>query len=509
MQPNNLPGRNDPCPCGSGRKYKHCCAGKDQAIKQQDNVARAQYQRGLRLEKEGREAEAVDAYRFAAALSPALPEANSRIGHLLLAKGRITEASIAFRAAAGNSEVPERRLDLIRALMIEEKDAEAELQLRRFLEQDPKSGDGYWLLGRLMSEAGRFIGARAALERAIALDPANGAIYYDLVRTFTLTPADRPLVNRMLAQTHKRNPTDQRIRLHFGLGKAFDDLKDYGAAMLHFAEANRIKSTLGRLDRNAFVKRIDNVIERFTSDFIAAHVGQGSDSLLPVLVLGMPRSGTTLVEQIISSHRQVIGAGELQFWNGRGALFDKMLDGVSVAEFQRQAAHDYLSILQNIAPQATRVTDKAPFNFLWAGLIHLVFPRAVICHCRRNPIDTCLSIFSTYFGHRADFSTDRDDLAFYYRHYLRLMAHWRMRLPTNRFVDVDYEVLVSDPENVSRQLVAACGLAWDPACLEPERNERIVRSASKWQARQPIHDTAVGRWRRYEPWIGGLSELTF
>ncbi len=501
-------GRNDPCHCGSGLKYKDCCSKKDSAIASQQGFARAQFQRGVELERRGRDDEAIEAYRLALALLPTMSEANSRLGHLLLARGRITDACNAFRAAAAvNPDSTGCRMDLVRALMAEGRNSEAEADLRRALDGDPTCGDGHWLLGRLLTEFGRFVEARAALEQAVALNPKQGAAYYDLVRSFTLTETDRPLINRMLALARTLNSADQRIRLHLGLGKAFEDIKEYGAAMIHFTEANRIKNTLGRFDRAAFARRIDNLIDRFTLSFLAAHVKQDHDTRLPVLIVGMPRSGTTLVEQILSSHREIVGAGELQFWAGRDLMFSKIAGDSAISEFQRQAARDYVAILRGIAPEAARVTDKNPFNFLCVGLIHLVFPCASIIHCRRNPIDTCLSVFSTYFGRRSDFSTDRDDLVFYYRQYSRLMAHWRAIVPPERFIEVDYEALVADPETVSRRLVAVCGVSWDPACLQPERNKRVVRSASKWQARQPVHGAAVERWRRYEPWIGSLLEL--
>jgi sulfotransferase family protein len=197
----------------------------------------------------------------------------------------------------------------------------------------------------------------------------------------------------------------------------------------------------------------------------------------------------------------------MQFWTQRGPLFDAAPDGASIAEIQRQTAADCLATLRAVAPGAARVVDKDPFNFLWAGAIHLAFPRALIIHCRRNPIDTCLSVFSTYFRWRPDFSTSPQDLVFYYRQYLRLMAHWRVTLPRERFIEVDYEALVANSEVESRRLIAASGLEWQPQCLRPQDNKRPVRSASRWQARQPIYGGAVGRWRRYEPWIGAFREL--
>jgi hypothetical protein len=155
------------------------------------------------------------------------------------------------------------------------------------------------------------------------------------------------------------------------------------------------------------------------------------------------------------------------------------------------------------------VTDKMPFNFLWAGLVHMLLPRARIVHCRRNPIDTCLSIYQTQQRRlwTQDFASDRGDLVSYYRQYLRLMEHWRGVLPADRFVDVDYEEVTRDLEATARRLVAFCDLEWDAACLAPERNPDDVRTASRWQVRQPIYRTSVERWRNYEPWIGELRTL--
>jgi hypothetical protein len=220
----------------------------------------------------------------------------------------------------------------------------------------------------------------------------------------------------------------------------------------------------------------------------------------------MPRSGTTLIERIVSSHPQVAGAGELGFWNAHApALVDAPLD--VIASRGGAVRGDYLHLLRTVGPEALRVTDKMPFNFLWVGLVHMVLPRARIVHCRRNPIDTCLSIYQTQFAQNWGFASDRADLAAYYRQYLRLMEHWRAVLPADRFAEVDYEDATRDPEATARRLVAFCGLPWDPACLSPERNPDAVRTASKWQARQPIYRTSVERWRSYEPWIGELRQL--
>jgi hypothetical protein len=249
------------------------------------------------------------------------------------------------------------------------------------------------------------------------------------------------------------------------------------------------------------------LIERFTSDFFARHARGGGSDETPILVLGMPRSGTTLTERIVSSHRSVAGGGELAFWNLKGAVWVDA-DAGSLAGAAEEIRADYLRVLRGIGPDALRVTDKMTFNFLWIGLVHLLFPSARFIHCRRNAIDTCLSIYTRQFGDNWLFASDRGDLAFYYRQYLRLMEHWRAVIPSNRLLEVDYEDTTDAPEETARNLVAFCGLEWDPACLRPESNPDAVKTASRWQARQPIYRSSVERWRNYEPWLGELRELS-
>jgi hypothetical protein len=170
-------------------------------------------------------------------------------------------------------------------------------------------------------------------------------------------------------------------------------------------------------------------------------------------------------------------------------------------------ANDYLATLRAFGPLAKRITDKMLSNFLLLGLVSRVFPNATLIHCRRHPIDTALSIFTTNFESNLGYTSDRGDLVFYFRQYQRLMAHWREVLPPDRFVEVDYETLVADPEPQTRRLIASCGLEWNDACLAPHLNARKIATASLWQARQPVYRTSVERWRRYEPWLGALREL--
>jgi Sulfotransferase family len=260
-------------------------------------------------------------------------------------------------------------------------------------------------------------------------------------------------------------------------------------------------------DAIAFDAEVSGVIARCTPELIAQAPQRGSADATPILIIGMPRSGTTLVEQIISSHAEVSAGGELNFWNERGAAWHQAATAGTEAPFLRQAATDYLRLLRTIGRKSARVTDKMPFNFLWAGLIHLAFPRATIIHCRRAAVDTALSVHQTLFHPGLAFPTGGPQLVAYFRSYERLTEHWRKVLPADRYLHVDYEDLTREPEPQIRRIVEGCGLAWNDACLHPHLNPRSVKTPSKWQARQPINRNSVARWRRYEPWLGPLRAL--
>jgi tetratricopeptide (TPR) repeat protein len=498
------PGRNDPCPCGSGRKYKQCCADRDRAAAAVRDRVSTEFRRGVALERQGRVAEAIAAYSF---ISGASPEAQSRLGHLFLSQGRDETATAAFRAAAAGGDSTERRMDGVRALVIEGRRDEAEAALRTIVAADPASADAWWMLASTLTERGAFDEAAAALERSLAINPHQGGAWYDLVRNRRLVEADRPLIARMLAAGRGVTVGTDIAKLHLAIGKAYDDLGEPGQAVRHFAESNRVKALVAKFDRAGLSGHVDALTARFKPDFLAAHAPRGDPSRLPVMIVGLPRSGTTLLEQILSCHPAVAGAGELGFWLQRDGLLHAATTPEVVADLQSRTARAALDGLAAMAPGAERVIDKNPFNFLRAGLVHLVFPKAVILHCRRHPIDTCISISSTFFEPRAEFPALPSDLVFYYREYLRLTDHWRAVMPPDRFIDVDYEALIADPEAVVRPLVAALGLEWDDACLRPEQNPRAVKTSSRWQVRQPIHRGAVERWRRYEPWLGELRAL--
>jgi tetratricopeptide (TPR) repeat protein len=494
-------------------------AALQRAVASSPRYGDAYFRLGIAFEKLGDIGGALAAYDHATKLLPSLTEAWFRAGALVYILGHREEAVGCFRrAAVSGGRTNFGRLSKARALLIEDRNQEAEQVLRETLVVDPRNALAYELLGNLLSELGRFDEARACFERAIAIAPMLAGSYYDLVRCRAVTSDDDCLLQEMQAALETPGlEAGQRQRVHLAIGKATEDLGNYGLAMQHFDAADTVRRGASQFDPAAFSNLIDRLIALCTSEFIAQAPEHGTGDATPVLIVGMPRSGTTLVEQIVSMHPDVGAGGELNFWNERGAEWlrsgaegnDKPFVSTenTVSEFLAKAAADYLAMLRAIAPKATRVTDKMPFNFLWAGMIHAAFPRATIIHCRRAAVDTALSIHQTHFHPTLAFPTGGAELVAYFREYQRLIDYWRNVLPADRFIEVDYEDLTRAPEPVIRRIIAACGLAWDDACLRPESNPRAVKTPSKWQTRQPIYRTSIARWRRYEPWLGPLRAL--
>jgi Flp pilus assembly protein TadD len=512
LQPSNAVIRHDlGLACLEVGQVTDAVAALRQAVAIDPRFADGHFHLGIALEKLGDIGAAIVAYDRATELVPSMTEAWFRAGALVYVLGHRDEAIGCFRRAADTGpKTSFGRLGKARALLTENRDSEAEKVLRKTLAVDPANALAHDLLGNLLSEHGRFDEARVCFERAIELAPLLAGSYYDLVRCRPLTADDAGLVQQM--KTALATPgleAVQRHRLHLALGKAADDLGDYALAMQQLDAADAVRAATSPFDPAAFAAEIDRLIARCTPELMARAPQLGRREATPILIVGMPRSGTTLAEQIVSSHPEVGAGGELNFWNERGAAWHAQGPAAQASEgqFLAKAAAAYLALLREVAPRKARVTDKMPFNFLWAGLIHLAFPRAVIIHCRRSAVDTALSIHQTNFHPGLPLPTGGPELVGYFRGYRRLTDHWRRVLPADRFIEVDYEELTRDPEPTIRRIIAACGLAWNDACLRPELNPRAVKTPSKWQTRQPIYRNSVARWRRYEPWLGPLRAL--
>lgn len=301
-----------------------------------------------------------------------------------------------------------------------------------------------------------------------------------------------------------------RRKLHFGLGRLYDKLGDYDKAFSHFGNGNDWnEANPNLLSENA--KLVDRIIATFNQAFLNRAPRSSVISDRPIFIVGMPRSGTSLVEQILASHPQVYGAGELlKLWDIVGSLPGEA-DGVEYPECISDlsgnemdgAANDYLACISRLSNGAGRVTDKVPSNFFHLGLIALLFPGARVIHCLRNPMDTCLSCYFQDFAGRHTYSTNLEYLGKYYQDYQRLMAHWQQVLPIP-MLHVSYEELIADPEAGSRQIIEYCGLEWDERCLRFYESKRVINTASYDQIRKPIYQSSVSRWKHYEKYLEPL-----
>ena len=365
-------------------------------------------------------------------------------------------------------------------------------------------------LGR-MDEAAVYL--KEAIERRLDMPGA----YRDLVYTRKFTDEPPELGSILSEIANPKLTADSAQPLHHAAGKVLDDLQRYEEAMEHFQKAKR--GTGNDFDIESYRRRVDSIIDFFTPEMLTAKAGYGNPSEVPVFVLGMPRSGTTLTEQICSSHPDVHGAGELTKlrrvanaigYATRSAGAAQGSVPSITADLSRTLAEEHLSYLRQRAPGALRIVDKRPHNFELIGLIGILFPNARIIHCRRDAIDNCLSCFISNLNKEHRYTSDLEGLGLYYREYDRLMHHWKTVFP-GRIFENRYEDLISDQEGQSRKLIDHLGLTWDDACLRFFAKGGSVRTASRWQVRQPIYKSSVKRWKNYEgkiqPLIDALGDL--
>jgi len=299
------------------------------------------------------------------------------------------------------------------------------------------------------------------------------------------------------------------VPLQYAIGKYYDDVKDFERAFLHYRQANELtKLCRAKYDQRRQTQAVDSLLAYFEQDWENREKIDANRSARPVLIVGMPRSGTSLAEQILASHPAVFGAGELPFW--AAALDNRDVSALKTDQGDKMLcdlADDYLQFLESLESDALRVVDKMPGNFMFLGFIHAVLPCARIIHMRRNPIDTCLSIYFQHFAASVGYALDLEDCAQYYREYFRVMEHWRTVLPAEALLDVPYEGLVEDQEGWSRKMLEFIGLDWDSRCLDFHKAARTVSTASNWQVRQAISKSSVGRWRNYENFVEPLLSL--
>lgn len=511
--------------------YRHNLAGVLQALNRPAEAERC-YREALTLKPDYRQAliglaksqqaqnrfaDALAAYDRALALAPQDLDALLGRAEVLIECVQRTAALDCCRRARTLAASDAAQLQRV-GLAFHDFDAhrEARACFEAALVLQPDLAEAHNSLGITLGDLGDLPHAEAEYREALRLKPDHVGAYYNLTSLIRLMPEDAlwaPLMS--MAETLGQRATDEQILLHFALGKVWEDNRDYDQAFEHFLYGNRLKHGYSRYDEARQVEFYRNYIRIFSTSFLANHSGAGTRDETPIFIVGMSRSGTTLVEQILASHPQVHGGGEMQLLRRcacleLGPLADEAEIPQRLAQLEGSAftriGERYAAALKELAPGAVRVTDKLPGNMVLVGLMHLAFPRAHIIHCVREPLDTCVSCFTKHFTTGHDFSYDLGELGRFYRLYTELMRHWHAVLPPGRMLEVRYEDVVKDLEGQARRLLTFCGLDWDDACLRFHEHRRVVRTASLAQVRQPIYASSVGRWRHYEKYLDQLKQ---
>ena len=459
---------------------------------------------------EGRVSEAEAELRHALAIRPNYPEAHCNLGMILLQTARYGDAEQSLRRALKlKPAFADAHLNLGIALTFLGRLRDAQGSFEKVLRVAPRNAAALIGLGRIHAVEGRFGEAEALLKRALEIDPHSPRAWASLIELRRMTPADAAWLKGAEASVQSGVAPLDEASVRFAIGKYYDDTGDFERAFRSYRRGNELMKTAATpYDPQARARTVDDLIRIYPGELLSrAHAG-ASDSPLPVLVTGMPRSGTSLIEQIIASHPQARGAGELEFWSRAAHKHRAALEaGPPSADLTRNLVAGYLRELGAHSSAAARVVDKATANVDHLGLVHMLFPRARIIYAQRDPIDTCLSCYFQPFSAALGFTTDLEWLADYYRQHQRLMAHWRSALPSGSMLEVPYEELVADQESWTRRILEFIGLAWDPRCLTFQNTERPVATASYWQVRQKIYQSSVSRWRDYRKFIGPLLAL--
>ena len=491
---------------------------------------------GNLLQERGRWQEAIACYEAALVHDPRYATACFNLGRALLHMNDLVRAEHCLRQAAALSpDDAQIRARLARALVEQDRQEEAMAETLRSVELDPGSTRIHNDAGVVHATAGDFDTAREHYRKALALDPGNAKAALNLAKSKRFTAGHDEDEDRIRVAARQGAADDGTQRdLHLALGKIHDDRGEWVTAFKHYRQANRPFTAAAIEQVDASLAHMDRMRTVFDAGWFAARPPAAGADPTPVFVVGMPRSGTSLVEQCLAAHPAVHGAGELSailrltteaaarvgaevdpLRTGAASMKAAMrpesaesypecvraLDGARIAALGER----YLDHLRALAPGAARVTDKLPGNYLHLGFIATILPGATIIHCRRDPLDNAVSLYFTDFMVGHEYSNDLHSIGRQIRGMRALMGHWEAVLG-KRLLSLDYEALVADPEPHVRAMVAHVGLEWDDACLRPHEVKRTVRTASTWQVRQPVYRSSAGRARRYEQFLGPLRE---
>ncbi len=487
----------------------------ERALKQRPDDPVCLNNLGNVLRAQNRFSEAIARYQAALRLDSEYVSAHYNLGVALMANSKPDQALSCFqRVLAKHPDDADAWSQLGTVYLDLGRDEEAIKAGRRAVALDPESDDAWNELGLAHADRGEFEDALRCYRRALEIQPGHVKAALNLARVQRFETGNEPDITLIENVLKQKKPTSGPLGdLHFALGKINDDCGRYAKAFEHYQEANRKRAERIKYNEDDIEEKTTRLIETFDARFFKERLGFGDSSELPVFIVGMPRSGTTLVEQVLAAHPRVHAAGELLDINMlAGGLKQRLRSSSDYPECvreidaaqSRQLALEYLSGLRQRAPDASRITDKLPGNFLLLGLIGLLLPAARVVFCRRHPLDVALSIYFTDFRTGHHYSYVLEDIAANFQQFTRLMDHWCQVIPSPLH-EVRYEDVVAEPEAQIRALLAFVGLEWDSRCLEFQNVNRPVHTASAWQVRQPLYASSVGRWRRYEQHLKTLK----
>jgi tetratricopeptide (TPR) repeat protein len=493
----------------SKRAYAEAAALYEEATERDPTHAEAFNNLGSSYSQLGRYEEAEQCFRHAIEIKSNYAAPHGNLGILLRLRSELAASEASLRRALKlNPTYSEARVNLGLTLAFLGRLRDARACFAKELKTAPRDVEALYGMGQIAKLEGHFEEAEKTFKRIIELDPTGPSAWAALAGVRKMTKADSEwFKGAMKIVESGLHPLDE-ANVRFAMGKYCDEVDEFERAFLNFKRGNELlKTAVDDYDREKRSHFIDDMMRVYTREAISKIQGTASASMKPVFVVGMPRSGTSLAEQIIASHPAAHGAGELPFWETL-VVKEKDLRREILSEPARvKVAGSCLRVLEGHSQVAQRVIDKAPINSDFLGIICSVFPNARVIYMQRDPIDTCLSCYFQQFLAGLNFTLDLSDLAHYYLGHQRLMAHWRSVLPTNFILDVPYEELVADQEAWSRKMVEFIGLEWDARCLDFDQNKRQVVTASAWQVRQKIYKNSVARWRNYEKFIGPLKTL--
>jgi Flp pilus assembly protein TadD len=494
--------------CFQRGAYAEAAEAYEKAAELDSTHAEAHNNLGAALSQLGRYEESEQCFRTAIALKPDYSDPYGNLGILLRSKSDLVGAETSLRRALKlRPNYPEARNYLGYTLTFTGRLRDARACFAKVLKSEPRNLEAMHGMGQLAVLEGRFEEAEATFKRILKLDPKMASSLAALPGIRKMTAADAGWFTAAKEIAASGIHPLEEANLRFALGKYCDDVDDYAQAFQNFKRANELLKTAAEdYDREQRTQHIEDLIRIYTRDAISKIQG-ASASTKPIFVLGMPRSGTSLAEQIIASHPAARGAGELPFWDTVMTRESDVWQRILSESRRAKLAEEYLRVLESRSADALRIVDKTPVNSDYLGVIYSVFPNARVIYMQRDPIDTCLSCYFQQFMTGLNFTMDLTDLAHYYRGHQRLMTHWRATLPRGFILDVPYEGLVADQETWTRKMLEFLGLEWDERCLNFHENKRQVVTASAWQVRQKIYKNSVQRWRNYEKFIGPLKGL--